>query len=118
MKYLIIILFLLLLTHLCINNSEKFSTGFGVGRTFGFYHQPRPCLPEFNCFKGAYWRSQAYHNVCPPKFGGLNREKIQLQDDCSRTLGPYPNMKPKYEMECRIDKHLNRHCKWKQNYLS
>ena len=113
-----ILLFIVLFSYLLINNQEKFSTGFGIGKSFSFYTHPQSCTPKNNCFKGAYWRSQAYHNVCPPKYGSLNREKIQLQDDCSRTLGRYPNMKPKYEMVCDVDKHLNRHCRWKQNYVS
>ena len=82
----------------------------GIGKSFGNYYHPDDCRPENNCFKGSYFRTQQYHNVCPPKFGELNREPINLQDDCSRSLGDYP--KPKYKFYCTIDKHLNRRCKW------
>jgi hypothetical protein len=68
------------------------------------------CLPENNCFKGAYLRSQAYQNVCPPDYGNLDRTKVQLQDGCLRTLGNYPA--PKYRFDCYIDDRLHRHCRW------
>jgi len=68
------------------------------------------CLPENNCFKGAYLRSQAYQNVCPPDYGNLDRTKVQLQDGCLRTLGNYPP--PKYRFDCYIDDRLHRHCRW------
>ena len=105
----IVIVFLALL--IIKDNYETFNLGYGTG--FGMYYPPQKCDPKSNCFKGAYLRSQQYHNVCPPKYGLLNREKILLQDDCSRTLGDYP--KSKYKFKCQLDKHLRRHCKWVSN---
>jgi hypothetical protein len=100
---------IVLLLILKSNVFENFNLGIGYG--FRDYIPPQDCTPKNNCFKGAYLRSQAYQNVCSPKYGRLNREKIQLQDDCLRTLGGYP--KTKYMFECNVDEHLNRKCRWR-----
>lgn len=105
------ILAIILIVLFNLTYQENFNLG--IGTSFGQFYQPQDCRPENNCFKGTYLRSQQYHNVCPPAYGKLNREPINLQDDCSRSLGNYP--KPKYKFGCTIDKHLNRHCKWYQN---
>jgi len=109
-----LLLGILILILICIHNRENFN--YGYGKSFGQFYHPRVCLPSQNCFQGTYLRSQQYHNVCPPKYGRLNREKIQLQDDCQRRLGNYPPSK--YEFKCHLDNHLRRRCYWKQNYKS
>ena len=109
---LLILVVITILIFILRNNKEDFNFAFRetAGKTFGRYYQPERCTPGNNCFKGSYLRSQTYQNVCPPKFGGLTREKINLQDDCQRTLGNYPPQKHKFI--CTIDKHLNRKCGW------
>jgi len=89
-------------------NKEHFHLGIGKG--FGLYIPPNECLPENNCHKGSYFRTQSYQNVCPPDYGGLNRTKVQLQDGCLRNLGTYPE--PKYKFNCYVDDRLHRHCSW------
>jgi len=111
MNRLIIILIILLALVVIVKSNILETFNLGIGYGFREYIPPGECTPENNCFKGAYLRSQAYQNVCPPKLGALNREKVNLQDDCLRTLGGYP--KTKYMFECNVDRHLNRHCKWK-----
>ena len=106
LSIIILIVLIIIIKH---NVLEGFNLGIGYG--FRQYIPPQECTPKNNCFKGAYLRSQAYQNVCPPKYGRLNREKIQLQDDCLRTLGNYP--KPKYMFECNVDDRLNRRCRWR-----
>ncbi len=73
------------------------------------------CTPETDCFPGSYLRTEIYQNVCPPKYGVLNREKIQLVDDCQRNLGKPAEvniMKAPTKFYCTVDDHLNRHCAW------
>jgi hypothetical protein len=110
---LLIILFIILVFNKYNHENFNFSYRETSGKVFGEFINPQHCTPQNNCFKGAYLRSQTYQNVCPPKYGKLNREKIQLQDDCDRTLGNYP--KQKYSFNCYVDNHLNRHCSWKEN---
>lgn len=101
-----IVIFTLLL--LCLRFFQK--ENFNYGKSFGQYIAPQKCTPENNCFPGAYFRTQAYQNVCDPDYGALTRDKIQLQSDCLRTLGNYPPHKKRFH--CYVDKHLNRHCSW------
>ena len=111
MNTLYFIILILILTIVFIKTVvENFSAGYGT--SFGTFHQPQRCDPKDNCFAGTYLRSQQYHNVCPPKLGGLNREKIQLQDDCQRSLGNFPAHRNLFE--CNVDNHLRRHCRWKK----
>ena len=73
------------------------------------------CTPETDCFPGNYLRTEIYQNVCPPKYGVLNREKIQLVDDCQRNLGKPAEvniMGAPNKFYCDVDQHLNRHCFW------
>ena len=104
---LILIIFFVLI----INVFEKF--GLGIGTGFGQYIPPQQCTPENDCYKGAYFRTQSYQNVCPPDYGQLDRTKVQLQDGCLRNLGKYPA--PKYKLHCSIDDRLNRQCNWYKN---
>ena len=106
----ILLVLILLVVLICLGKKEKFS--YGYGKSFGRYHHPQECRPENNCFPGTDLRSQQYHNVCPPKYGRLNREKIHLQDDCQRSLGNFPP--PEYQFQCTVDDRLLRRCKWKR----
>ena len=109
MIYYIFALMIILIFIIKKLNIEFFNLGIPTG--FGFVYKPNQCTPENDCYKGAYFRTQAYQNVCPPKYGGINKIPIQVQDDCLRTLGNYP--KQKHKFICNVDKRLNRHCYWK-----
>ena len=108
MKIISLILILCLLLIIICVSKENFS--YGYGKSFGFFYHPQRCDPSNNCFPGTYLRSQQYHNVCSPKYGKLNREKIQLQDDCQRNLGNFPPERWKF------NEHLQRQCRWKKKY--
>ena len=53
---------------------------------FGEYVSPEECDPKNNCFPGSYNRTEVYNNLCPPKTGGLNRQPVQVNDDCVKKL--------------------------------
>jgi hypothetical protein len=80
MIYLILIS---LFVFLMCSNYEYF--GPGVGKSFGVYHSPENCEAKNNCFKGSYFRSQIYQDVCQP-LCGLNRSKKQLRSNCIKRL--------------------------------
>lgn len=87
MSIVLSIIILLLLIYLIINNKEYFNIQTGVGRSFSNFYPPHPpCLFNNDCFPGYYYRSQYYNNMCPPRFGQLTKEKIQLRDGCLRSL--------------------------------
>jgi hypothetical protein len=109
-NYIVIIVLVLLFLILSFNK-ETYSTGFGVGRSFREYIHPRPCLPKNNCFKGAYFRSAVYQNMCEPKNTNLLREPVQLQDNCVRTLDADVTSS-NYKFVCCVNKHMQRKCKW------
>ena len=73
------------------------------------------CTVENDCFPGSYLRTETYHNVCPPKYGLLNREPTPLVDDCQRNLGSPAEAQviaPATKFNCSVDEHLRRHCQW------
>ena len=53
---------------------------------FNTYIEPEECDPKNNCFPGTYNRTEVYNNMCPPKTGGLNRQPVQINDDCVKKL--------------------------------
>lgn len=59
--------------------------GPGVGKSFGGYYSPENCEAKNNCFRGSYFRSQIYQDVCQPLYG-LNRSKKLLRSKCSKQL--------------------------------
>lgn len=81
----IILLFLLLIATCKINeNREKF---LGYGNVFGIHSNPNPnCKIYGDCHPGYYYRSQQYQNMCEPNDTRLTRERINLIDNCSKSL--------------------------------
>ena len=122
---------LIILLIILLKKQENFIPNlFGVGFVIP------PCRPEDGCFPGSYATTQKYHNMCQPLVG-LNRQKIQLQNNCQQNLGQMsqelyktqdtlvsklqnepkfllqPMMSPdKNRMVCVVDNHLQRRCFW------
>ena len=113
----IILLISIILINIYNITFEKFTLG--NGQSFGPYTPPQPpCTPGNNCFPGSYFRSQSYQNMCEPATineGGLSKDKVQLIDNCVKTLGSQINNE-KYEYKCFKDKRGVDHCYWKQNF--
>lgn len=113
----IILICLIILINIYNITFEKFTLGSGQG--FSHYTPPIPnCTPENNCFPGSYFRSQVYQNMCEPKdveHGGLSREKIDLLDNCVKSLGSQLN-DIKYSYKTFEDDHGIQHSYWKQNF--
>ncbi len=65
-------------------------------------------VKENFAYNAPYFRSQAYQNVCEPKYGGLLKVKKELQDDCLRTL----EGQPKQKIKCYYDQFINQRCKY------
>ena len=86
MKILIlsVIIIILIILVLKIVYKEHFNTYDGL--TFGYYYSPKKCNSKNNCFPGTYFRSEIYSNMCEPRYGGINKIPIQLQNNCLRTL--------------------------------
>tara|TARA_Y100000590_G_scaffold462921_1_gene628301 strand:- start:477 stop:989 length:513 start_codon:yes stop_codon:yes gene_type:complete len=131
----LIVLLLILIVMICLwvsvarkesndanNKKEDFST-IGLGPVhpqpltqqtsvqMGIPHSQ--CTPENDCYPGNYLRTENYQNLCAPKYGALNREPIQLADDCLRNLGKAAQLP--FSLHCTVDQHLNRHCTWTDN---
>ena len=129
MKIKLVIILVLLLLILLIKNREGFTA-----KVFGILPVIKPCRPEDDCYPGSYARTQKYHNMCQPLLG-LNRQKIQLQNNCQQNLGKMsqelyktqdtminqdsskyllqPVMSPdKNKLVCVVDNHLQRRCFW------
>jgi len=71
------------------------------------------CTPENNCFKGSPLRSQVFQNMCGPlSERGLQRDRIQLTDNCLRSLGNPLNTE---NLVCKVNKNDQRKCKWEKN---
>ena len=79
---LVIVILFLVAYYLSIENFNL-----GIGKSFSNYYNPQSCEIDNNCFKGAYFRSQLYNNMCEPQNSNLLREKKPLKDFCLRTLG-------------------------------
>ena len=84
MLLLLLLLLLLLTTSIHFYKNEKFNLG--IGKSFGMFYKPEKCLSKDNCFKGAYFRSQLYNNMCEPQTGELLKIPIQLNDQCVKSL--------------------------------
>ena len=70
------------------------------------------CTPENNCFPGSYLRSQVYQNMCEPTdTQHLLRNKVQIQDNCLRSLGNPLNTK---NLECTVNIRDQRKCNWQK----
>ena len=84
----IILLFLLLIASCKINeNKEKRERFLGYGNVFGVHSNPNPnCKINRDCHAGYYYRSQQYQNMCEPNDTRLTRERINLIDNCSKSL--------------------------------
>ena len=81
---LLLFLIIILITYINIYKNEKFNLG--VGKSFGKFYFPEKCQHKDNCFKGAYFRSQLYNNMCEPATGKLLKIPVQLNDDCVNFL--------------------------------
>ena len=132
MKIKLVLPFLIILLIFIIRRQENF-----IPSLFGIGFVIPPCKPENGCFPGSYATTQKYHNMCQP-CSGLNRQKIQLQNNCQQNLGqmsqelyrtqdtiiPKIQNKPEYllqpimspdkkkKMICLVDNHLQRKCFW------
>ena len=131
MKVKLVLPLLIILLILILRRQENF-----IPNLFGIGFVIPPCRPEDGCFPGSYATTQKYHNMCQPAIG-LNRQKIQLQNNCQQDLGPMsqelyktqdtvipevptqpnyllqPMMSPdKNKMVCVVDNHLQRKCFW------
>ena len=131
MKIKLVLPLLIILLILIVRRQENF-----IPSLFGIGFVIPPCRPENGCFPGSYATTQKYHNMCQPCLG-LNRQKIQLQNNCQQNLGqmsqelyrtqdtiiPQLQNKPEYllqpllspdknKMVCVVDNHLQRRCFW------
>ena len=127
----------LILLCFCISNKNFFIENF-IPTNLKIFPN---CTPQNNCYPGSYITTQKYSNMCQPIYG-LNRQKIQLRDNCLKNLGKpskelyiaqnlkkpqknliqvnkssgnklsHQNVKSR-NFYCFIDKHLGRHCFWK-----
>lgn len=70
------------------------------------------CTPENNCFPGSYLRSQVYQNMCEPTdTPHLLRNKVQVRDNCLRSLGNPLNTQ---NLECKVNVQDQRKCSWQK----
>ena len=131
MKIKLVLPILIILLILILRRQENF-----IPNLFGIGFIIPPCKPENGCFPGSYATTQKYHNMCQPAIG-LNRQKINLQNNCQQNLGnmsqelyktqdniiPKTQSKDKYllqpimspdknKMVCVVDNHLQRQCYW------
>ena len=86
-----LILFFIILIVLRKNNLikpfKKQENYDGYGKSFGQFYYPIPdCLKTNNCFAGSYIKNMPYYS-------DMNKKK-------------------RYNLDCCLDKHLGRHCKW------
>lgn len=81
---LLLLLIILITSSIHFYKNEKFNLG--IGKSFGMFYLPEKCEHKDNCFKGAYFRSQLYNNMCEPKNGELLKIPVQLNDNCVKSL--------------------------------
>ena len=86
--FLSLLLVVVLIILLIINKGrDDFNVQCGVKRGFSNVLLPnKNCNSNNNCFKGHYFRSEIYENMCEPKYSALMRDKIGLRDFCLRRL--------------------------------
>lgn len=81
---LLLLILIILITSINFYKNEKFNLG--IGKSFGMFYKPENCHSKDNCFKGAYFRSQHYNNMCEPSTGKLLKIPVQLNDNSVKFL--------------------------------
>ena len=84
-QILFVVLIALFIFTLMLNKQKEEYMGYGT--VFGVHTNPNPnCRLSNDCHPGYYYRSQLYQNMCQPKDHRLTREKVNLVDNCVKSL--------------------------------